>query len=176
MKEKRYIKAFERVGGWWKPVLLNVCIAHSGVSSLKTCCPILVTSVMSKAINMPGVGTIRSKSPVELVGYEDEEAGNFIGDNRSTWLLPCEVHNCWFVSKWVDGDVDYVIIGESLKALIFNNFKDSHRGYIAGTLTIVSVWLYNSITGFSTTRLEMSKDFAWGLILVVLERLSNVSN
>jgi len=43
-----------------------------------------VTSVMSKAINMPRVGTIRSKTPVELVGYEDEEAGNFIGDNRST--------------------------------------------------------------------------------------------
>jgi len=38
---------------------------------------------MSKAINMPGVGTIRSKTSVELVGYEDEEAGNFAGDNRS---------------------------------------------------------------------------------------------
>ena len=37
-------------------------------------------------------GTIRSKMPVELVGYEDEEAGNFIGDNRGTWLLLCEVH------------------------------------------------------------------------------------
>ena len=28
------------------------------------------------------VGTIRSKTPVELVGYEDEEAGTFIGDDR----------------------------------------------------------------------------------------------
>ena len=43
---------------------------------------LLVTSVM-KGSYMP-VGTIRSKTPVELVGYEDEEAGNFIGDNRST--------------------------------------------------------------------------------------------
>jgi hypothetical protein len=38
------------------------------------------------------VGTIRSKMPVELVGYEDEEAGISVGDNRSTWLLSCEVH------------------------------------------------------------------------------------
>jgi hypothetical protein len=43
-----------------------------------------MTSVMSKAVNMLRVGTTRSKTPVELVGYEDEEAGNFIGDNRST--------------------------------------------------------------------------------------------
>ena len=41
---------------------------------------------MSKAINMPEAGTIRSKTSVELVGYEDEEAGISIGDNRSTWL------------------------------------------------------------------------------------------
>jgi hypothetical protein len=41
---------------------------------------------MSKAINMLGVGTIRSKTPVELVGYEDGEAGISIGDNRSMWL------------------------------------------------------------------------------------------
>jgi len=39
---------------------------------------------MSKAVNMVRVGTIRSKTPVELVEYEDEEAGSFIGDNRST--------------------------------------------------------------------------------------------
>jgi hypothetical protein len=39
---------------------------------------------MSKAVNMLRVGTIRSKAPVELVDYEDEEAGNFTGDNRST--------------------------------------------------------------------------------------------
>jgi hypothetical protein len=39
---------------------------------------------MSKAANILRVGTIRSKMPVELVGYEDEEAGNFIGDNIST--------------------------------------------------------------------------------------------
>ena len=45
-----------------------------------------MTSVMSKAINMPGVGTIRNKMPVKLVGYEDEEAGISIGDNRSMWL------------------------------------------------------------------------------------------
>jgi len=45
-----------------------------------------VTSVMSKAINMPGVGTIRSKTSVKLVGYEGEEAGISIGDNRRTWL------------------------------------------------------------------------------------------
>jgi hypothetical protein len=38
---------------------------------------------MSKEINATRVGTIRSKTPVELVGYEDEEAGNSIGDNRS---------------------------------------------------------------------------------------------
>ena len=41
---------------------------------------------MSKEINMPGIGTIRSKAPVELVGYEDEEAGISIGDNRNMWL------------------------------------------------------------------------------------------
>jgi hypothetical protein len=41
---------------------------------------------MSKVINMPRVGTIRSKTPVELVGYEDEEAGISIGDNRKMWL------------------------------------------------------------------------------------------
>jgi hypothetical protein len=40
---------------------------------------------MSKAINMPG-GTIQRKTPMELVGYEDEESGISIGDNRSTWL------------------------------------------------------------------------------------------
>ena len=51
---------------------------------LKTCSRILVTSVMSKVVNMLRAGTIRSKMPVELVGYEDEEAGNFIGDNRGT--------------------------------------------------------------------------------------------
>jgi len=45
-----------------------------------------VTPFISKAINMPGVGAIRSKMPVELVGYEDEEAGISIGDNRSMWL------------------------------------------------------------------------------------------
>jgi len=38
---------------------------------------------MSKAVNMLRVGTIRSETPVELVGYEDEEAGISIGDNRS---------------------------------------------------------------------------------------------
>jgi len=43
-----------------------------------------MTSVVSKAVNMLRAGTIRSKTPVELVSYEDEEAGNFIGDNRST--------------------------------------------------------------------------------------------
>ena len=51
---------------------------------MKTCCRIIVTSDMSKAVNMLKVGTIRSKTPVELVGYEDEEAGTFIGDYRST--------------------------------------------------------------------------------------------
>jgi len=51
---------------------------------LKTCCPTFLTSVVNKAINMTGVGTVRSKVPVELVGYEDEEAENFIGDYRNT--------------------------------------------------------------------------------------------
>jgi len=41
---------------------------------------------MSKVINMPGAGIIRSKTPVELVGYEDWEAGISIGDNRSMWI------------------------------------------------------------------------------------------
>ena len=41
---------------------------------------------MRKAINMPRVGTIRSKTPVELVDYEDEETGISIGDNRCMWL------------------------------------------------------------------------------------------
>ena len=41
---------------------------------------------MSKTTNIPRVGTNRSKTPVELVGYEDEEAGNSVGDNISTWL------------------------------------------------------------------------------------------
>ncbi len=43
-------------------------------------------SVISKVIKMTRVGTIRSKTPVELVGYEDEEAGISVGDNRSVWL------------------------------------------------------------------------------------------
>jgi hypothetical protein len=34
---------------------------------------------------------------VELVGYEDDEAGNFSGDTRSTRLQSCEVH--WLKSK-----------------------------------------------------------------------------
>lgn len=29
---------------------------------------------------------------MELVGYEDDEAGNFSGDTRSTRLQSCEVH------------------------------------------------------------------------------------
>jgi hypothetical protein len=41
---------------------------------------------MSKAINMPGAGAIRSKTPVESVGYEGEEEGISIDDNRSMWL------------------------------------------------------------------------------------------
>jgi hypothetical protein len=41
---------------------------------------------MGKAFNMPGVGTIRSKTPVELVGYENEETGISIDDNRGMWL------------------------------------------------------------------------------------------
>jgi len=39
---------------------------------------------MSKAVNMLRVGTTRSKTSAELVSYKDEEAGNSIGDNRST--------------------------------------------------------------------------------------------
>jgi len=35
---------------------------------------------------MTKVGTIRSKTPVEWVRNEDEEAGISVGDNRSTWL------------------------------------------------------------------------------------------
>jgi hypothetical protein len=41
---------------------------------------------MSKAINMPGAGTIQSKASVELGDYEDEEAGISIGDNRDMRL------------------------------------------------------------------------------------------
>jgi len=44
---------------------------------------LLLTSARSKAINIPRVGAIRSKTPVELVGYEDEEEGISIGVNRS---------------------------------------------------------------------------------------------
>ncbi|HHV96133.1 MAG TPA: hypothetical protein GXX37_06620 [Clostridiaceae bacterium] len=39
-----------------------------------------------QAINITRVGIIRSKMPIELVRYEDEEAGNSFGENRSTWL------------------------------------------------------------------------------------------
>jgi hypothetical protein len=41
---------------------------------------------MSKAINMPGGVTIRSKTLEESGSYEDEEAEKSIGDNRSMWL------------------------------------------------------------------------------------------
>jgi len=43
-----------------------------------------MTPVMSKAIYMTRVGATQSKTPVELVANQDEEAGNSVDDNRST--------------------------------------------------------------------------------------------
>lgn len=41
-----------------------------------------MTSVTGKAINIPGVGAIRSKTFVELVCYKNEEAEISINGNR----------------------------------------------------------------------------------------------
>jgi len=31
---------------------------------------------------------------MELVGYEDNDVGNFKSNLRSTWFKSCEIHDC----------------------------------------------------------------------------------
>ena len=56
---------------------------------------------------------------MELVGYEDDEAGNFSGDTRSTRLQSCEVHRdiLVYAMRYALGRMSYapMIVVENIK-------------------------------------------------------------